>query len=118
MLALVVRRLVALSREGHGAPLAIALVLSSLAVLAVLVKGARGGPGASVVDLLLLAAAVLAASSPRLTERRPITLAGPPPLPLVPALGVSTLRADPGLRDAIVAAAPTYASAVHWFGGR
>jgi hypothetical protein len=72
----------------------------------------------TVVDVLAFALAALFASRQALVARRVVALVGPPVAVVVAALGFTTLRGDPSVRDAIEGRAPAFSPVAELVSGR
>jgi hypothetical protein len=123
-------RVVAIAESGARARhvvLAITGIIAAIAIAYVGLRFARAlarptdmpsTAGGSLVDMLAFLIAATFASRPSLAGRRALMIAGPPLAAAVLALGVSALRSDPSVRDAIAERAPAFSPAVQLLSGR
>jgi hypothetical protein len=72
----------------------------------------------TVIDVLAFALAALFASRQTLVARRVLALVGPPVAVVVAAFGLTTLRGEPSVRDAIEGRAPAFAPVAEIVSGR
>jgi hypothetical protein len=77
-----------------------------------------GAAAGTVVDVLAFVLAALFASRQTLMARRIIALVGPPVAVIVAAIGLSTLRTEPSVREGIEAKAPALDALVEILSGR
>jgi hypothetical protein len=130
-LAVACARIVGLVQNGSAnvrrAVIALATLVAVLGVAFVSMRFARAlsrpsdtpsTAGGTLVDMLAFVIAAAFASRPSLAGRRVLMLAGPPLAVAVLALGISLLRGDPSVCDAIAERAPIYLPIVQLVSGR
>lgn len=121
-LALLARRVATMVEAGGDGPQKLALgagamcVTVALVVTAVRLARAEGmHAGAGLLDAILFTAATTLGSARVLARTRPLALAGVPVAVLVLMVGLTLLRIEPSLREAIAESAPMHSLVIALF---